>query len=497
MCVDIHLKVMTLGKHAVSGICATANLPAPEQPSQKKENAEPVVTPWEVQGKVDYDKLIEKFGCTKIDNSLIDKLREIIKCEPHILIRRGIVFSHRDLDALLKTVNGTSSGKEFYLYTGRGPSSESMHLGHLVPFTFTLWLQKKFGVPLVIQITDDEKFLFKGKIDQDDMERISIENIKDIIAMGFDPKKTFIFRNYDYLGRMYRIVSKIQKSITASQARNCFGFKMEDNIGMWAFPSIQAAPCFSDAFPGVLLPERGEGTTQSKEPETPENASILQRITDYFGLSEKKNQTSPKASKKSHKKKEKKTENIPCLIPCAIDQDPYFRLTRDIAPRLGYRKPALIHAVFLPSLSGPETKMSGSVEGSCIYLTDTDADIKRKINKYAFTGGGQTMLDHLEKGGHADIDVPLQWLRFFLPWDYDLSRFPGCTATEASESPGLEADSWERLRWGYITGRLTSATLKAILIEIVQKTVREHREARALVTDEIVREFMRVRPIRD
>jgi len=26
--------------------------------------------------------------------------------------------------------------KPFYLYTGRGPSSASMHLGHMVPFVF-------------------------------------------------------------------------------------------------------------------------------------------------------------------------------------------------------------------------------------------------------------------------------------------------------------------------------------------------------------------------
>lgn len=25
----------------------------------------------------------------------------------------------------------------FYLYTGRGPSSEAMHMGHLIPFIFT------------------------------------------------------------------------------------------------------------------------------------------------------------------------------------------------------------------------------------------------------------------------------------------------------------------------------------------------------------------------
>ena len=48
-------------------------------------------------------------------------------------------------------------GEDFYLYTGRGPSSEALHLGHLIPFHFTQWLQDAFKVPLVVQLTDDEK----------------------------------------------------------------------------------------------------------------------------------------------------------------------------------------------------------------------------------------------------------------------------------------------------------------------------------------------------
>ncbi len=35
-------------------------------------------------------------------------------------------------------------GNKFFLYTGRGPSSEAMHLGHLIPFLFTKWLQEVF-----------------------------------------------------------------------------------------------------------------------------------------------------------------------------------------------------------------------------------------------------------------------------------------------------------------------------------------------------------------
>ena len=39
-------------------------------------------------------------------------------------------------------------------------------MGHLIPFLFTKWLQDSFDVPLVIQMTDDEKYLWKGDIEK-------------------------------------------------------------------------------------------------------------------------------------------------------------------------------------------------------------------------------------------------------------------------------------------------------------------------------------------
>lgn len=54
-------------------------------------------------------------------------------------------------------------------------------------------------MPLVIQMSDDEKALWKG-LDIDEAVRLSRENAKDIIAMGFDPSKTFIFSSMTYMG---------------------------------------------------------------------------------------------------------------------------------------------------------------------------------------------------------------------------------------------------------------------------------------------------------
>ena len=51
-------------------------------------------------------------------------------------------------------------------------------------------------------------------------------------------------------------------------------------------------------------------------------------------------------------------------------------MTRDVAPRLGYVKPALIHSSFFPALQGAQTKMSASDANSSIFLTDTPKMIK-------------------------------------------------------------------------------------------------------------------------
>jgi tryptophanyl-tRNA synthetase len=61
------------------------------------------------------------------------------------------------------------------------------------------YLQDAFDVPLVIQLTDDEKFLWKN-LKLEEAHRLAYENAKDIIACGFDVNKTFIFSDLDFVG---------------------------------------------------------------------------------------------------------------------------------------------------------------------------------------------------------------------------------------------------------------------------------------------------------
>ena len=100
------------------------------------------VNPWSVSGEIvngvalaiDYDKLISQFGTKRIDHHLLQRFERVTGHKPHRYMRRGIIFSHRDLEIILDRYE---MGKPFFLYTGRGPSSDSMHVGHMIPFEFT------------------------------------------------------------------------------------------------------------------------------------------------------------------------------------------------------------------------------------------------------------------------------------------------------------------------------------------------------------------------
>lgn len=309
------------------------------------------VTPWEVEGQIDYSKLVKEFGTQQISSEIFEQF-ERINGDVHPMLRLHYFFSHRDLDVFLRKVE---SGDKTYLYTGRGPSG-MVHMGHLMPWIFTKYLQDKFGSKLLFQLTDDEKFLHSQARTRDEIKHFTYENILDIIAVGFDPNNTKIIVDTTHINHLYPIALEIAKRITFSTARAVFGFSGSTNIGMVGFPPIQAAPCF--------LPSLIEG------------------------------------------------KPTPVLIPAAIDQDPYWRMTRDIAEKMGFYKPAQIHSKFLPSLETQGGKMSSSKPETAIFTTDEPEVIDKKVSS-AYTGGQATVALQRLYGGNA-LGCPVFWyLRYF------------------------------------------------------------------------------------
>jgi tryptophanyl-tRNA synthetase len=328
-----------------------------------------VVTPWEVTGEIDYDKVIKDFGVERISPELMDRLEKHAG-HLHMLLRRGLFFAHRDLGWILKEYEKNNN---FYLYTGRGPSGHT-HLGHLVPWFITKWLQDTFGAKLLFQMTDDEKFLFNQELELEETNRLAYDNALDVIALGFDPKKTEIFSDIDYAKTLYPHALRVAKKITYSTTKAVFGLKNESNIGQIFFSSVQAVPAFLESV--------------------------------------------------------RSGKNIPCLIPHAIDQDPYFRVARDVLPRLGYFKPASIQGRFLPGLT-EGGKMSASIPDSAIFTTDARSVAKKKVMN-AFTGGRATVEEQRRLGGNPDICPVYQYLTFiFEENDKNLEKqFDECKSGE-------------------------------------------------------------------
>ncbi|MFT4308283.1 MAG: tryptophan--tRNA ligase [Candidatus Woesearchaeota archaeon] len=351
------------------------------------------VTPWEVSGDIDYDALIEQFGVKPLSDKQIARIEKLAG-ESHFMIRRGVFFAHTYLDDWLAALE---KGETVYLYTGRAPSGH-VHLGHMLPWIFTRWLQEKLKVHLVFQIPDEEKFLFKD-LTLEDTDALLEENVFDVIAAGFDPELTTILIDTRDAQLFYRTAMRVAQKTTASQAKALFGLTDSHNIGAFFYSSMQSVPAF--------VPSMFEG-----------------RPTRV-------------------------------LIPCAIDQDVHFRLTRDVALRLGYPKPSTLLCRFLPGLGG-EGKLSSS-ENVSITFSDTPAQVKRKINKYAFSGGKDTVEEHRASGGDPSIDVSFRYLSMmFEPDDAKLERI-------ASE---------------YRSGALLSGELKAMLIERVNAMIAEHAQRR-------------------
>jgi len=51
--------------------------------------------------------------------------------------------------------------------------------------------------------------LYRPEYELEKVQKMAISNIKDIIAFGFDPEKTFIFSDMDYIQHLYPNVLRV------------------------------------------------------------------------------------------------------------------------------------------------------------------------------------------------------------------------------------------------------------------------------------------------
>ena len=285
------------------------------------------------------EKLINEFGAKPIDN--------LSSAPDFYTFQTGVLASHRDFD---KFFSALKKGEKCAILSGLNASG-TLHLGHKAVFDTNLYFQKKYNLSVFIPLSDDESYL-TGKVkDQKQALSNSLKLAKQLLAYGFNPKRTFFIIDQIYTN-IYNLAIKLSKKITLSEIKATYGYKNEDNPGLYFYPAIQAAH--------ILFPQE-----------------IL------------------------------KIKNV--LVPIGPDEDAHFRIARDLSSRFNYHKPSTIHSKFLPGINGE--KMSTSLPHTAIFLHDTEKDIRNKINK-AFSGGQKTLDLHRKKGGNPDVDVSFLYLKY-------------------------------------------------------------------------------------
>lgn len=311
------------------------------------------VSPYAVEGEIDYEKLLARFGAAGLTDNQIERFPD------HPLLRREVFYAGRDVDRYL---DAADEGALHSIVTGRGPSGP-MHLGHVLVFYFARRLQEETGAYVYIPLSDDEKYWLKEQSLSETRAYLR-DNLKDILAVGFDPERTRIVVDTADANVVYPLATAFAKDVTHSTLTSVYG--EPETIGHGFYPAVQAAH--------LLLPQLVHGPH-------------------------------------------------PTLVPIAVDQDPHVRVCRDIAAKQRYDvdKPGALLMKFLPGLSGPG-KMSSS-SGPSIDLTDDRETIRETVMEHAYSGGRSSIDAHREHGGKPESDVAYRYLHaFFEPDDERIER---------------------------------------------------------------------------
>ncbi len=293
-----------------------------------------LLDPWGTTVVEDYDHLYEEFGIQEF-KPLLPSISD-----PSMYMRRGVIFGHRDFDRVLETMK---QGGDFAVMSGIKPTGE-FHLGTLMTAREIIYFQQQ-GAQAFYAIADIEAYE-DNRLHFEKTEKIAAGNVADLLALGFDPKKGYIYRQYTEQ-RVRNLAVHFGAGVTLATMKAIYG---ERHIGLYLSALVQAGD--------ILMPQ----------------------LEDFGG---------PK----------------PTVVPVGVDQDAHLRLTRDLANKFrrkfNFIPPSSTYHKILKGLDG-SLKMSKRNPMSYFTLNESPKTIAKKIAS-AFTGGRATIEEQRRLGGVPEI----------------------------------------------------------------------------------------------
>jgi len=295
-----------------------------------------VLDPWGTSHVKVYDRLMKLFGIEPLTEDVLRRLPY-----QHRLIRRKVIFGHRDLNLILDTIE---RGETYAVMTGIKPSGE-YHLGNKLTSEEFIYFQSLSPKAVAFFAIADLEAYADNKIPLEESYRIALSNLMDLLALGLDPRRVYVYRQ-SVETPVLRLAFIFSRSVTYNTMEAIYGPRP---FGLYFSALVQA---------GDIL-----------NPQLPEHGG-------------------PK----------------PTVVPVGADQDPHIRLARDLAHRyreeFGFVAPSATYHRLMRDLTGQE-KMSKRNPMGVLYLSEPLESAKVKVMN-AFTGGRATAEEQRRLGGEPE-----------------------------------------------------------------------------------------------
>ena len=376
------------------------------------------IDPWSSTTYKDYARLRDEFGIQEFTEELWKDLPH-----PHRLLRRGIVFGHRDFERIKRAIY---KKQPWAILTGLMPSGK-MHLGHKMVIDEVIYYQS-IGAEIFIAVADIEAFATRGYTLKEAEEIALKEYIPNYIALGLKPDKCQIYFQ-SKRGEVKDLAYSLGKKINWSQMVATYGFSGSTNMTHIFSPLVQTGDILHvqlEKYGGVRPTLVPVGVDQDPHLRLCRdiakahrffNVTLTKdgRIGIFVKIDENVNKLLNIAEKIAREMGFHNVERITrykALYLNDASADDIGMIEDALAPEevklggYGFIAPSSTYHRFMTGLTGE--KMSSSVPESAIFLSDSPEEAKKKIRN-AKTGGRVTLEEQRRLGGE-----PLQCMIYEL-----------------------------------------------------------------------------------
>lgn len=188
--------------------------------------------PWGSGALEDYERLFGEFGIQPFE-PLLSRMPN-----PHRLMRRRIIFGHREYDVVLDAMK---AGEPFGVMSGFMPSGRA-HLGGKMVMEEVIWHQH-MGAHAHVAIADIEAHVVRG-IPWERCRQLGMEEyVLSMIALGLKPDAHIYFQSASE--SIKSLALELASKANLSELMAIYGFSGETSIAHMHAPLIQSADILS------------------------------------------------------------------------------------------------------------------------------------------------------------------------------------------------------------------------------------------------------------